>query len=217
MITLFRDRSEAGRILAAHLRNEGADSGAVILALPRGGVPVGFEVATALGGELDVLPVRKLGVPGERELAMGAIAAGGAMYVDHGTMHIARVTQAQFEAVHAEEQIELARRAALYRGENAPARVEGRVAIIVDDGMATGSSMQAAVRALRKQQPARVIVGLPVAPLGAESDFSGIVDAFVCVANPPNFFSVGQYYEDFGETTDDEVRELLARARARNA
>jgi putative phosphoribosyl transferase len=217
MFTLFRDRSEAGRILAAHLRNEGADAGAVVLALPRGGVPVGFEVATALGSELDVLPVRKLGVPGERELAMGAIAAGGAMYVDHGTMHIARVTQAQFEAVHAEEQIELARRATLYRGENAPVQVEGRVAIVVDDGMATGASMQAAVRALRKQHPARVIVGLPVAPLGAEVDFSGIVDAFVCVANPPNFFSVGQYYEDFGETTDDEVRELLARARARKS
>lgn len=217
MHTLFRDRSEAGRILAAHLRNEGVESDAVVLALPRGGVPVGFEVATALGGELDVLPVRKLGVPGERELAMGAIAAGGALYVDHSTMYIARVTQAQFEAVHAEEKIELARRAALYRGENAPANVEGRVAVIVDDGMATGSSMQAAVRALRQQRPARVIIGLPVAPLGADADFSGIVDAFVCVANPSNFFSVGQYYEDFSETTDDEVRELLARARARKS
>ena len=217
MHTLFRDRSEAGRILAAHLRNEGVESDAVVLALPRGGVPVGFEVATALGGELDVLPVRKLGVPGERELAMGAIAAGGALYVDHGTMVIARVSQAQFEAVHAEEKIELARRAVLYRGERAPAHVEGRVAVIVDDGMATGSSMQAAVRALRQQRPARVIIGLPVAPLGAEADFSGIVDAFVCVANPSNFFSVGQYYEDFSETTDDEVRELLARARARKS
>ncbi|WP_206998387.1 phosphoribosyltransferase [Trinickia mobilis] len=217
MYALFRDRSEAGRILAAQLRNEGVSQDAVVLALPRGGVPVGFEVATALDAELDVLPVRKLGVPGERELAMGAIAAGGALYVDHGTMHIARVTQAQFEAVHAEEQIELARRATLYRGENAPAIVEGRVAIVVDDGMATGSSMQAAVRALRKQQPARVIIGLPVAPLGAQADFSGIVDAFVCVANPPNFYSVGQYYEDFGETSDDEVRELLARARARKS
>jgi putative phosphoribosyl transferase len=215
MFMLFRDRHDAGRALAAHLRAHVSGPGAVVLALPRGGVPVAYEVAAALEAELDVLPVRKLGVPGERELAMGAIATGGALYVDHGTMHIARVTQAQFDAVLAEEQAELARRAALYRGDGKPAAIEGRIAIVVDDGMATGSSMHAAVRALRTQQPARVIVGLPVAPHGAKDDFEDIVDAFVCVANPTNFFSVGQYYEDFSETTDDEVRDLLARARER--
>jgi putative phosphoribosyl transferase len=200
-------------MLAAHLRQQGAGSDAIVLALPRGGVPIGFEVAMALGAKLDVLPVRKLGVPGERELAMGAIAAGGALYVDHGTMQIARVTRAQFEAVLAEERIELARRVALYRGENALANVAGRIAIVVDDGMATGASMQAAVRSLREQQPARVIVGLPVAPLGVQANFGDRIDAFVCVTNPPNFHSVSQYYEDFRQMTDDEVCELLGRSR----
>lgn len=212
MHTLFRDRYDAGRALASRLRSHVDSPGAIVFALPRGGVPVGFEVARALDAELDVLPVRKLGVPGERELAMGAIA-DGALYVDHDTLRIARVTQAQFDAVLAEEHIELARRTALYRGEREPAQVEGRTAIVVDDGLATGSSMHAAVRALRARRPARVIAGLPVAPLGAAADFAGIVDVFVCVADPPNFFSVGQFYADFSETTDDEVRELLARAR----
>lgn len=209
----FRDRYDAGRALAALLRSEVRAAGAVVLALPRGGVPVGFEVAVALDAELDVLPVRKLGVPGERELAMGAIAAGGALYVEHGTMRITGVTQAQFDAVLAEEQLELGRRAALYRGDSPPVNVEGRITIVVDDGMATGASMHAAVRALRKQQPARVVIGLPVAPLGAEADFRSIADAFICVTSPPNFYSVSQYYEDFSETTDEEVRELLVRIR----
>ncbi|HEV3104191.1 MAG TPA: phosphoribosyltransferase [Trinickia sp.] len=211
MHATFQDRTEAGRILAERLQDE-AGPNTLVLALPRGGVPVAFEVAMALGAELDILPVRKLGVPGQRELAMGAIAPGGAIYVERDTMRAAHVTQAQFDAVLAQEQSELARREALYRGNRAPVQVQDGTVIVIDDGMATGSSMHAAVLALRALRPARIVVGLPVAPVGAEADFEGIVDAFVCVMQPMLFFSVGQYYDDFRETTDDEVGQLLQRA-----
>jgi putative phosphoribosyl transferase len=211
MHATFQDRIEAGRILADRLKSD-AGPDTLILALPRGGVPVAFEVAMALGADLDILPVRKLGVPLQRELAMGAIAPGGAIHVERDTMRAAQVTREQFDAVLKQEQNELARREALYRGARAPAQVQGRTTVVIDDGMATGASMQAAVLALRALRPARIVVGLPVAPEGAESDFKGIVDAFVCVMQPMLFFSVGQHYEDFGETTDDEVRELLQRA-----
>jgi putative phosphoribosyl transferase len=214
MHALFQDRVEAGRMLAHRLKHQ-AGPGTVVLALPRGGVPVGFELAVALGAELDVLPVRKLGVPGQPELAMGAIAPGGALYVDRDTMRAAHVTQAQFDAVLTAEQSELARREALYRGGATPVPVEGRTAIVVDDGIATGATMQAAVKALRERRPARVIVAVPVAPIGVEADFAEIADEFVCVAQPALFFSVGQHYNDFGQTTDEEVSDLLARARAR--
>jgi putative phosphoribosyl transferase len=214
MHALFKDRAEAGRILAERLK-ENAGAGTVVLALPRGGVPVAFELAVALDAELDVLPVRKLGVPGQPELAMGAIAPGGAMYVDHDTMRAAHVTQAQFDAVLAAEQSELARREALYRRDSAPSAVEGRTAVVVDDGIATGATMQAAVKALRERRPARVIVAVPVAPAGVQADFVKVADEFVCVAQPALFFSVGQHYTDFGQTTDEEVSDLLERARAR--
>jgi putative phosphoribosyl transferase len=214
MYSLFKDRAEAGQMLAERLKDE-AGSGIVVLALPRGGVPVAFELASALDAELDILPVRKLGVPGQPELAMGAIAPGGALFVDHDTMRAAGVTQAQFDAVLAQEQSELTRREASYRGARAAPEVKGRTAILVDDGIATGSTMQAAVKALRERGPARIIVAVPVAPIGAEADFAEVVDEFVCIAQPALFFSVGQHYEDFGQTTDDEVRELLARAPAR--
>ncbi|RKP52560.1 phosphoribosyltransferase [Trinickia fusca] len=212
--SLFHDRVEAGRLLAECLRGE-AGANTVVLALPRGGVPVAFEVAMALDAELDVLPVRKLGVPTQPELAMGAIAPGGARYVDEHTVRAAHVTQAQFDAVLAYEQAELARRETLYRGELPPLVVAGRTVILVDDGMATGASMQAAVRSLRALHPARIVVALPVAPAGAEADFHGVADAFIAVAQPALFFSVGQHYDDFDQTSDDEVRVLLARAAAR--
>lgn len=212
MYSLFKDRAEAGRMLATRLKAE-AGPGTVVLALPRGGVPVAFELAMALDAELDVLPVRKLGVPGQPELAMGAIAPGGALFVDHETIRAARVTQAQFDIVLALEQSELARREVLYGCGRAPPTLEGRTAIVVDDGIATGATMHAAVEALRERRPARVIVAVPVAPAGAEADFAEIVDEFVCVAQPALFFSVGQHYEDFGQTTDEEVRDLLDRAR----
>jgi putative phosphoribosyl transferase len=213
MHSFFNDRAEAGRMLAERLK-EYAGPGTVVLALPRGGVPVGFELAVALGAELDIMPVRKLGVPSQPELAMGAIAPGGALFVDTQTMRAAHVGQAQFDAVLAQEQSELARREASYRGERAPSAIEGRTAILVDDGIATGATMQAAVKALRERRPGRIVVAVPVAPAGAETDFAGIVDEFVCVAQPALFFSVGQHYDNFGQTTDEEVRDLLDRARA---
>lgn len=198
-------------MLAEHLRNEAGVNG-VVLALPRGGVPVAFEVAMALHAELDVLPVRKIGVPDQKELAMGAIASGGALYVDHDTMRAAHVSQAQFDSVLAHERVELERRETLYRGHRPPASVEGRTVLLVDDGIATGATMRAAVLALRARRPARIVAAVPVAPEGIEADFADVVDAFVCPAQPALFFSVGQHYEDFGETTDDDVRDLLHRA-----
>jgi putative phosphoribosyl transferase len=214
MYVLFKDRAEAGHMLAEHLRG-GASADTVVLALPRGGVPVGFEIATALGAELDVMPVRKIGVPGHKELAMGAIASGGALYVERDTMRAMGVSQAQYDAVLAQERIELARRETLYRGDRPAVQVESRTVLLVDDGMATGASMKAAVLALRTRRPQTIVAAVPVAPAGVEADFEGIVDAVVCIAQPTLFFSVGQYYEDFGETTDACVRELLHRAWAR--
>jgi putative phosphoribosyl transferase len=214
MYALFKDRQEAGHMLADRLRGE-ADASALVLALPRGGVPVAFEVAMALGAELDVLPVRKIGVPAQKELAMGAVAAGGALHVAHDTMRAAHVSQAQFDEVLAHERAELTRREALYRGDRPQPAVEGRTVLLIDDGIATGATMKAAILALRTRHPARIVVGLPVAPSGVEAEFTGIVDAFICIAQPTLFFSVGQHYEDFGEVTDDEVRTLLQRAWSR--
>lgn len=211
MFALFKDRTEAGRMLAERLRDK-AGPGSVVLALPRGGVPVAYEVAMALGAELDVLPVRKLGVPGQPELAMGAIAPAGALFVDHEIMRSAHVSQAQFKAILAEEQAELARREALYRGNRAPTDVQGKQVIVIDDGMATGATLRAALHALRRWNPARIVVALPVAPLGGETQLDDLADDFVCVAQPTLFFSVGQHYEEFEQTSDDEVRQLLARA-----
>ena len=211
MYALFKDRQEAGRMLADRLRGE-ADASALVLALPRGGVSVAFEVAMALGAELDVLPVRKIGVPGQKELAMGAIASGGALHIDRDTMRAVHISQAQFDGGLAQERAELTRREALYRGNRAPVRVEGRTVVLIDDGMATGATMKAAIESVRARQPARIVAALPVAPIGIETEFADIVDAFVCIAQPTLFFSVGQHYDDFREIADDEVRTLLQRA-----
>ena len=201
-------------MLAERLRDE-ADASAVVLALPRGGVPVAFEVACALGAKLDILTVRKIGVPNHAELAMGAIASGGALHVERDTMKAACVSQSRFDDVLARERVELARRETLYRGNRPPVQVEGRTVVVVDDGMATGATMKAAVLALRSRRPSRILSAVPVAPAGLQADFEGIVDAFVCVAQPSPFFSVGQHYDDFGETSDDDVRALLQRAWSR--
>lgn len=211
MYALFKDRTEAGRMLAERLRGE-AGPDLLVLALPRGGVPVAFEVAMTLNAELDVLPVRKIGVPGQPELAMGAIASGDALYVERKTMKAVRVSQAQFDAVLAAERLELARRETRYRGNRPAVKVQGRTVVLVDDGIATGATLNAAVLALKTQHPRRIVAALPVAPAGIERDFAEIVDAFVCVAQPSPFFSVGQHYEDFGETTDEDVRALLCDA-----
>ena len=206
----FEDRHAAGRILAGKLRAYADRTDVVILALPRGGVPVGYEVAKALGADLDVLIVRKLGVPGHSELAMGAIASGGAVHLNQDVIAMARIGQHEIERVMAEEYRELERREALYRGARPPAPVEGRTVIVVDDGIATGASMRAALKALRSRKPGKIVVAVPVAPTDAPERVRDVSDEFVAVLLPADFQAVGQFYREFGQTSDDEVRTLLA-------
>jgi putative phosphoribosyl transferase len=210
----FRDRRDAGRRLAEALSAYAGRGDTIVLALPRGGVPVGYEVARALGAPLDVYLVRKLGVPGHEELAMGAIATGGVRIVNQSVRRSLGLTEADVEAVAAEEAAELARRERLYRGDRPPPDVRGRTAILVDDGLATGSSMRAAVAALRQQGPARIVVAVPVAARETRDALAREVDDVVCVLTPGDFYAVGLWYEDFSQTTDAEVRDLLQRAAA---
>ncbi|HEV7485699.1 MAG TPA: phosphoribosyltransferase [Thermoanaerobaculia bacterium] len=208
----FRDRIEAGQLLGRELASRFVDAGdAIVLALPRGGVPVGYEVAKALGAPLDVFIVRKLGVPGHEELAMGAIASGGVRVLNHDVIDYARVTQQQIDAVAAREERELSRREAEYRGNRAPLDVRGRTVIIVDDGLATGSTMRAAVQALRAMEPKRVIVAVPVGAAQTCEELREIVDEIVCLRTPEPFEAVGLWYDDFTQTTDAEVHALLSR------
>ncbi|MDR5775350.1 MULTISPECIES: phosphoribosyltransferase family protein [unclassified Caballeronia] len=217
MDSVFKSRRDAGRVLAAYLRDYADRDDVTVLALPRGGVPVAFEVADALRAALDVLVVRKLGVPVQPELAMGAIASGNAVYLDERIVAAAGVTEDALDGVIARERAELERRETLYRGERPPLDMNGRVAIIVDDGLATGATMKAAALSLRHAgaaRPARIVAALPVAPLRSEARFEEAVDDFVCVLRPPHFLGVGQFYADFDQTSDDEVRALLAAARS---
>lgn len=208
----FADRADAGRALARHLKAYARRDDVVVLALPRGGVPVAYEVARALHAPLDVLVVRKLGLPWQSELAMGAIASGDAQYVDEELLRDVALSQEDFDRVLTQEREQLARREALYRDiKHAAIDVTGRVAIIVDDGMATGASMKVAVRALRARAPSKIVAALPVAPADAANRLAHEVDEFVCAMTPDLFFSVSQFYADFSETTDDDVRALLAR------
>jgi putative phosphoribosyl transferase len=208
----FIDRREAGRLLAQRLAVYAGRRDIVVLALPRGGVPVAFEVATALGVPLDVLPVCKLGTPWQAELAMGALSSNGAQFVDEALVREAGVSSGQLQSAIATARIELGRREARYRGERPPAPVAGRVTLVIDDGMATGASLKAAARALATLGPARIVAALPVAPADARSRLSGAVDDIVSVLAPQHFFSVGQFYLDFEQVSDDVVRELLDRA-----
>ena len=206
----FRDRADAGRALVRALAHyAGAET--LVLGLPRGGVPVAYEVARALGAELDVLVVRKLGVPFQPELAMGAIASGGALARNEDVIRLAGVSAAQFARVRAAEDAELRRREALFRGRRAWPRIAGRVVIVVDDGLATGASMRAALAALRSLKPARLVVAVPVAPADAALRLADAADEFVCLEAPADFAAVGQFYEDFRQTTDEDVRALLRR------
>jgi predicted phosphoribosyltransferase len=209
----FRDRAEAGRVLAERLQEYAGRDDVVVLALPRGGVPVGFEVARELGVPLDVFLVRKLGVPGREELAFGAIASGGVAVLNDEVVRALGIGDETIAGVARKEQTELERREEAYRGTRAPPDVAGKVVILVDDGLATGASMRAAVRALRQLAPERLVVAVPTAARQTCADLEPEVDQVVCATMPEPFFAVGMWYEDFSETTDEDVRELLERAR----
>lgn len=209
----FEDRRAAGRALATHLATHAGREGLLVLGLPRGGVPVAWEVARALGAELDVMVVRKLGVPWFPELAMGAVASGDARVMNEDVVASAAVSERELQQVIERELTELRRRERLYRGDRPPLEVKGRPVVLVDDGVATGASMRAAVAAVRSLDPACVIVAVPVAPHDAPRLFAGVADAFVAVYLPPDFDAVGRWYLDFSQTTDEEVRALLADAR----
>lgn len=210
MESRFKDRYAAGRLLAGALQAYAGRADVVVLALPRGGVPVGYAVAKALGAEFDVLIVRKLGLPFHPELAMGAIASGGAIDLNRNVIAMSGVTQSDIEGVMAREYRELERREALYRGSRTATPIEGRPIIVVDDGIATGASMRAALKAVRARKPAKVIVAVPVSPSDARQRLQDVCDEFVSVLSPADFQAVGQFYEHFDQTTDDEVRSLLA-------
>ena len=206
----FRDRREAGRLLAAHLAAYAHRPDVLVLALPRGGVPVAYEVARALGVPLDVFLVRKLGVPGYEELAMGAVATGGVRVLNDRLVNALRIPAHVIDAVAAQEQQELRRRERLYRGGRPSPDVRGKTVILVDDGLATGATMQAAIQALRQQQPARIVVAVPTASREVCDALRAEVDEVICAITPEPFDAVGRWYEDFSQTTDDEVRALLA-------
>jgi predicted phosphoribosyltransferase len=214
---VFRDRRDAGRALARLLDHYRSRGDVVVLALPRGGVPVGHEVATALGVPLDVFIVRKLGVPGHQEVAMGAIASGAAVVINDDVVRGLGITPAVIERVSHRESEELERRERLYREDAPPPDVGGKVAILVDDGLATGASMRAAVVALRRLRPARIVVAVPAAPASTCRELAAEVDEVVCAATPSPFFAVGQHYRDFTQVTDGEVRDLMRAARASRA
>jgi putative phosphoribosyl transferase len=212
---LFRDRADAGRKLAEALHEYARRPDVLVLALPRGGVPVAYEVARALAAPMDIFLVRKLGVPGHEELAMGAIASGGVRVLNERVLALAGVDERTVATVAANEQRELDRREAAYRGGRPAPDVRGRTVILIDDGLATGSTMRAAAQALRAQGPERLVVAVPVAAAETCEEFRAEVDAIVCAATPEPFYGVGMWYEDFTQTTDDEVQALLAAAAAR--
>jgi predicted phosphoribosyltransferase len=205
---VFRDRADAGRQLAQRFDRFSGRNDVVVLALPRGGVPVAYEIANRIGAPLDVLIVRKLGVPGQEELAMGAIASGGIRVLDDRAVRLLGLSDEQLDDVIAAEQAELERREKLYRTRSAGS-VAGKIVILVDDGLATGATMAAAIDAVRTRAPARVIVAVPVAPPEICQSLGRRADAMVCLVTPEHLYAVGVWYEDFTQTTDDEVRGLL--------
>jgi len=208
----FRNRAEAGQLLAGRLAKYANRSDVLVLALPRGGVPVGYEVARALHAPLDVFVVRKLGLPGHEELAMGAIASGGVRVLNGTVVEGLGISEDVIDAVAARELRELQRRERAYRGDRPAPDVQGRTVILVDDGMATGSTMKAAVEALRQLEAGRVVVATPTAALSTVREMSPEVEELVAVMTPADFSGVGQWYEDFSQTTDEEVCDLLERA-----
>lgn len=211
-VPLFRNRQEGGQILAQRLTTLVPDSNALVLALPRGGVPVGYEVAHKLHAQLDVFLVRKLGLPGQEELAIGALASGGVRILNRALIEELQLSEQLIERVTARELEELRRRERLYREGRPAIPVQGRAAILVDDGLATGASMMAASRAVRAQNPQRVIVAVPVAAPETCAEFRTEVDEIICLETPQPFGAVGAWYENFSQTTDEEVQKLLEQA-----
>jgi len=209
---VYRDRTDAGEVLAGRLRKFAGRTDVLVLALPRGGLPVAFEVARALRVPLDVFLVRKLGVPGHEELAMGALASGGVRIVNPGVVREFDISDDVIDQVAQDEAEELRRRERAYRGDRPAPQVRGRTIILIDDGLATGSTMRAAVAALRQQGPARIVVAVPVGAPETCADFEEEADEVVCSVMPEPFYAVGLWYRDFSQTTDEEVREFLERA-----
>ena len=212
MLTQFRDRTEAGKLLAAQLAAYANQQDPIVLALPRGGVPVGFEIAQALHVPLDVIVVRKLGVPGQEELAMGAIATGGIRILNKDVVQFLNIPDEVIDDITAQELQELERREHLFRGERPAYDVGGRTVILVDDGIATGATMHAAVAAIKQRQPTRIIIAVPTAAPSTCDEFAAEVDELVCVIRPEPFIAVGYWYRQFSQTSDEEVRSLLERA-----
>lgn len=210
----FRDRIHAGQLLAQRLMQYANREDVLVLAVPRGGVPVGFEVAQALHAPLDVFVLRKLGVPWQEELAFGAVASGGVRVVEQETIDALGLTSEEIEAVVEREQSELRRRERAYRDDRPAPHVQGKTVLLVDDGIATGSSMLAAIAALRQLKPAKIVVAVPVAAASTAKRLRKIADEFVAVDAPATFYAVGQFYADFQPTSDEEVVDLLERASA---
>jgi predicted phosphoribosyltransferase len=216
MRTIFRDRTEAGQLLAERLRAYERHPDAIILALPRGGVPVGVEIANKLGLPLDVFVVRKLGVPGQRELAMGAIASGGIRVLNEDVLRFMPHAAATIAAVTMEETREVDRRERDYRQDRPAPELSGRVLILVDDGLATGATMLAAIAALRQKSPKKIVVAVPVCPPETLTEVKRAADETVILFAPDWFRGVGQFYENFAQLSDEAVRLLLARTAERN-
>jgi putative phosphoribosyl transferase len=211
---IYRDRIDAGRQLAARLGDYANRDDVLVLALPRGGVPVAYEVAKALHVPLDIFLVRKLGVPGQEELAMGAISTGGVRVLNDDVVNYLRIPGEVIDVVAMDELRELERRERAYRGDRPEPNIQGKTVILIDDGLATGSTMRAAAAALRQKTPARIIVAVPVSATRTCDEYRMGVDEIICAKTPEPFLGVGQWYEDFSQTTDEEVRQLLAKAEA---
>jgi putative phosphoribosyl transferase len=209
MVNRFRNRTEAGKMLAQNLTTYANWKNLLVLGLPRGGVPVAFEVAKTLNVPLDICIVRKLGVPGQKELAMGAIASGGMGVLNYDVINTLGIDKEVIQAVAAEELQELQRRDRTYRGDAPPLNVTDKTVILIDDGIATGSTIRAAIAVLKQQQPTKIIVAVPVAQVSIYKELKSEVDEIVCLQTPEFLTAIGLWYEDFSQTTDDEVHEIL--------
>ena len=209
---IFEDRVQAGQQLAQKLGAYAGKTDVVVLGIPRGGVPVAFEVAKVLRAPLDIFLSRKLGVPGQEELAFGALASGGVRVLDRGLIRELNLSKEEIDRIAETVKKELERRERVYRGDRPPIKIEGKVTLLVDDGIATGSSMRAGIKALRQMKPSRLVVAVPVAPRQTCKRMKSEVDELICVYTPELFYAIGQFYEDFSQISDEEVTELLRRA-----